>query len=79
LSVEATPERFDRSLLHLLLLAEIAAKVMYNATQPDDPFDEDSGWWLAPCLRELLSTGLSAEVAGQATHALFHPDGTDAA
>lgn len=41
-------------LLSQLLLAELAAKVTYNSTSPSDEFDEDSGWWLAPCLKEIL-------------------------
>src|SRR5262249_10829804 len=36
---------------HVLLLAELVAKVTYNATDPPDPFDEDSGWWIAKWLR----------------------------
>lgn len=35
----------------LLGLAELVAKVTYNATNPDDEFDEDSGWWIADSLR----------------------------
>jgi hypothetical protein len=35
----------------VLALAELVAKVTYNATRPPDEFDEDSGWWLAACLR----------------------------
>jgi hypothetical protein len=34
----------------LLLLAENTAKVIYNETSPRDPFDEDSGWWIAETL-----------------------------
>jgi hypothetical protein len=30
-----------------LVLAELVAKVTYNETNPDDEFDEDSGWWVA--------------------------------
>jgi hypothetical protein len=41
-------------LLSLVLLAELVAKVVYNATDPPDPFDEDSGWWIAPCLKDFL-------------------------
>ena len=26
-------------------------KVTYNATNPNDEFDEDSGWWIVACLR----------------------------
>jgi hypothetical protein len=35
-------------------LAELVAKVTYNATDPPDRFDEDSGWWIAACLRDLV-------------------------
>jgi hypothetical protein len=35
----------------ILSLAELVAKVTYNATDPPDEFDEDSGWWIAACLR----------------------------
>lgn len=35
----------------VLLLAELVAKVTYNASHPIDPFDEDSGWWIASELR----------------------------
>jgi hypothetical protein len=34
-------------LVKLLLIAELVAKVTYNATDPSDEFDEDSGWWIA--------------------------------
>lgn len=37
----------------VLGLAELVAKVTYNATDPPDPFDEDTGWWIAVCLRGL--------------------------
>jgi hypothetical protein len=35
----------------LLDLAELVAKVTYNATGPPDPFDEDAGWRIAGQLR----------------------------
>ena len=35
----------------ILSLAELVAKVTYNATNPPDEFDEDSGLWIASCLR----------------------------
>lgn len=41
-------------LLSLLSLAELVAKVTYNATNPSDEFDEDSGWWITPCLKDIL-------------------------
>jgi hypothetical protein len=43
-------------LLNLLLLAELVAKVTYNSTSPPDEFDEDSGWWIAPCLKDILDS-----------------------
>lgn len=45
----------QRTLLQChLVLAELVAKVTYNATNPPDEFDEDSGWWIAPCLKHIL-------------------------
>ncbi len=42
----------DEKLLNSVLsFAEIVAKVIYNANNPPDEFDEDSGWWIAACLR----------------------------
>jgi hypothetical protein len=38
-------------MLNLISLAELVAKVTYNAADPPDPFDEDSGWWIAPSLK----------------------------
>ena len=38
----------------VLCLAELSAKVAYNASAPVDPFDEDSGWWLAAILRDVV-------------------------
>lgn len=35
----------------VLSLAELVAKVIYNASNPIDEFDEDSGWWIAASLR----------------------------
>ena len=43
-------------LLNHLMLAELVAKVTYNATSPSDAFDEDSGWWIAPCLKDILDS-----------------------
>ena len=37
--------------LHLFALAELVAKVTYNAAEPPDEFDQDSGWWIASELR----------------------------
>jgi hypothetical protein len=41
-------------LLNHLLFAELVAKVTYNSTSPPDEFDEESGWWIAPCLKDIL-------------------------
>ncbi len=40
--------------ISVLSLAELVAKVTYNAANPADPFDEDSGWWIAKILRDLV-------------------------
>ena len=37
--------------LGMLVLAELVAKVTYNATNPLDEFDEDSGWGIVTCLK----------------------------
>jgi hypothetical protein len=41
----------DELLGDVLSLAELVAKVTYNATNPPDEFDEDSGWWIAASLK----------------------------
>jgi hypothetical protein len=41
-------------LLYHLSLAELVAKVTYNASEPRDPFDEDSGWWIVVSLKGLV-------------------------
>ncbi len=41
-------------MLTLLSLAELVAKVAYNGTNPDDEFDEDSGWWIGSRLKDVL-------------------------
>lgn len=35
----------------VLSFAELVAKVVYNATNPIDEFDEDSGWYIGASLR----------------------------
>ena len=37
--------------LDVWLLAELVAKLAYNATDPADEFDDDTGWWVAVCLK----------------------------
>lgn len=46
--------KHEELLAEILLLAELVAKVTYNATEPLAPFDEDSGWWLASSLRSFV-------------------------
>jgi hypothetical protein len=41
----------QKLLSYILSLAELVAKVTYNAVNPPDEFDEDSGWCLAPFLK----------------------------
>lgn len=45
----------------ILSLAELVAKVTYNATEPSDEFDEDSGWWIVPSLRAFGDSWKDAE------------------
>lgn len=45
----------------VLNFAELVAKIAYNATMPPDPFDEDTGWWIAPIAVQI------AEATGDAT------------
>jgi hypothetical protein len=50
----------DEELLALVVsLAELVAKVIYNAANPPDEFDEDSGWWIAVCLKGFIDHGWS--------------------
>lgn len=51
----------EELLVSILSLAELVAKVTYNATNPPDEFDEDSGWWIAACLRGFLDHDWSDE------------------
>lgn len=62
----------EQRILHtLFVLAELVAKVTYNATDPPDEFDEDSGWWIAVCLRRFVdSMGRDDEFAVAAWSAL---------
>lgn len=51
----------EELLASVVSLAELVAKVIYNATNPPDEFDEDSGWWIAACLRGFVDHGWSDE------------------
>jgi hypothetical protein len=48
-SQELTKE--EELLYSIVSLAELVAKVTYNATNPDDEFDKDSGWWIVASIR----------------------------
>jgi hypothetical protein len=47
LRIEGNEMPADTMLRGIVGVAENVAKVTYNATFPDDPFDADSGWWIA--------------------------------
>ena len=53
-------------LLRNLYLAENVAKVTYNATDPPDAFDGDSGWWVVSCLKSVLDLLNDDKFAGEA-------------
>jgi hypothetical protein len=66
----------DEELLHSILsLAELVAKVTYNATNPADDFDEDSGWWIAACLRGFVDHRWSDDEFSKAWSALCFQEG----
>jgi hypothetical protein len=46
--------REEELLNRVLCLAEIVCRVLYNATSPPNPFDANSGWWVAVCLKRVL-------------------------
>jgi hypothetical protein len=43
----------------IVSLAEFVAKVIYNATNPLDEFDDDSGWFIASYVRGFIDGGWS--------------------
>ena len=63
-------------LLNQLYLAESVAKVAYNATNPWDGFDEDSGWWIARCLKDILDSLNDEKFSASAWAVLAFGDGT---
>jgi hypothetical protein len=76
LPLTANPARSDEEqlLLRLLGLAEVTAKVIYNATDPRDPFDHDAGWWVAETLKAALDRAIQ-----QAGSGYLHAPSEDAA
>jgi hypothetical protein len=63
--------RKQRLLLLQLYVAENVAKVLYNATNPADEFDGDSGWWIAKCLRDFVEMCDDQELSKAATRTLL--------
>lgn len=57
------PGHANRKLVALLYVAEIGAKVTYNAAGTAAPFDHDSGWWMASNLRHFVAALPDAENA----------------
>jgi hypothetical protein len=71
LQVDQWGPHTQRTLLQChLVLAELVAKVTYNATNPPDEFDEDSGWWIAPCLKDILDL-VGDKAFSEATWSVF--------
>lgn len=62
----------EELLSSLISLAELVAKVTYNAARPPDPFDEDSGWWIASSLRAFVNYWKDESFARAAWRALTH-------
>jgi hypothetical protein len=56
----------------LLYVAEIAAKIIYNASGASAPFDSDSSWWLASNTRNFVRALNDESFSHQAWHALRH-------
>jgi len=52
------------------MIAETAAKVIYNASGGSAPFDEHSGWRMAPRLRTLVDQIGEPEFEESAWHVL---------
>src|SRR6185503_16674086 len=53
----------EQKLVTLLYVAEIAARVTYNASGAAAPFDHDSGWWMASNLRHFVAALPDADSA----------------
>ncbi len=57
---------------NLVSLAELVAKVTYNAVDPPDPFDEDSGWWIAVAVKAFVDAWNDEEFSDAAWSAMCH-------
>ena len=47
----------------LLVRGELVAKIGYNATDPPNPFDGDTGWWIAPSATRIAAYLGDADLA----------------
>jgi hypothetical protein len=73
LAQEATdPARDDAGFL-LLFVAENVARVLYNATDPVDKFDDDSGAWMLMSLATLLRRAGIPRLDEQVWTIILHP------
>jgi|LSQX01.2.fsa_nt_gb hypothetical protein len=52
----------DNNRICLLYVIEIILKLIYNSTNPKDPFDSDTGWWLVLNFRSFLQTFNNKEI-----------------
>jgi len=52
----------DNNRICLLYVIEIVLKLIYNSTNPKDPFDSDTGWWLVLNFRSFLQTFNDEEI-----------------
>jgi hypothetical protein len=69
---ESTPSTDDPNYV-LLFVAENAARVIYNATSPSDPFDDDSATWLLRSLARFVRVTGSAELEHRVWQLLASP------
>ncbi len=53
-------------------VAENVAKVIYNATNPVNPFDEDAGWWIVPNVKSCVDCLSDPAFEEAVTSFLFH-------
>ncbi len=61
----------------ILGLAELVAKVTYNATNPQDEFDEDSGWWIVASLKGFVDLWDDDDFTKAAWDAFLNFDAND--
>jgi hypothetical protein len=71
LELERQKERKAPKPYALSLLAELCAKVTYNASRPPAPFDYDSGWWVPSCVRSTIDAIGAERYARKAEDLLF--------